>query len=344
MKKIIKKMVLVMISILLCACGSSNSSSSSQSETSDIPENIVENSATEDEPAKMDDIYQELEVAKKSTIELPSSAKDLQALITSIETMRNEGYELMEAGMSRQASYCLSYAGGSISALRYACELLADVSPSGFQDWDTIGAINFTTPIPYYCEAITSKDEERVKECHELANYTLQEIKEADNISLLKDLSKEDLQLLIDEFKTFESEVYWFYPADPIARERTGLEWSAEYHLVLAGSFEELEMNKEAIDAYMDALACDPFNPDLYAMCAKGMYYNGDIQLMQTYIEEGLLVDPKHDLLNALGALLYCAAGEKEQAKSYLKQAKAAKSKNEEVLNIIEKVEIALKG
>ena len=142
----------------------------------------------------------------------------------------------------------------------------------------------------------------------------------------------------------FEKHIYWFYPADPIPRERNGMEWSPEFHLVLAGAFEELGQTKLATDAYLDALAQDPFNPELFAMCAKAMYQAGDIGLMLTYIEEGLSIDSDHALLNALAALLWCAADDAELAKDYLTIAKAANSSDDEVQNICSAVETALEG
>ena len=122
------------------------------------------------------------------------------------------------------------------------------------------------------------------------------------------------------------------------------MEWSPEFHLVLAGAFEELGQTKLATDAYLDALAQDPFNPELFAMCAKAMYQAGDIGLMLTYIEEGLSMDSDHALLNALAALLWCAADDAELAKDYLTIAKAANSSDDEVQNICSAVETALEG
>ena len=289
----------------------------------------------------------EIADAKKVKLNLPANTEVLKDFAVSMEIMRDEGLDFLGFGMTRQASYCFSYVGGSVSAVRLAAEQILGKEPTGFGDWDTVGAISFATPVPYLCEAVAADhngDTERAEACKTLAAMNPDQLAEYTVFSALADMDQKTLESLTNALIEFENHIYWFYPADPIPRERNGMEWSPEFHLVLAGALEELGQTKLATDAYLDALAQDPFNPELFAMCAKAMYQAGDIGLMLTYIEEGLLMDSDHALLNALGALLWCAAGDAEQANQYLDIAKAANSTDEEVQNICNAVETALKG
>ena len=289
----------------------------------------------------------EIADAKKVKLNLPANTEVLKDFAVSMEIMRDEGLDFLGFGMTRQASYCFSYVGGSVSAVRLAAEQILGKEPTGFGDWDTVGAISFATPVPYLCEAVAADhkgDTERAETCKTLAAMNPDQLAEYTVFSALADMDQKTLESLTNALIEFEKHIYWFYPADPIPRERNGMEWSPEFHLVLAGAFEELGQTKFATDAYLDALAQDPFNPELFAMCAKAMYQAGDIGLMLTYIEEGLSIDSDHALLNALAALLWCAADDAELAKDYLTIAKAANSSDNEVQNICSAVETALEG
>ena len=177
-----------------------------------------------------------------------------------------------------------------------------------------------------------------------MAEQNPNQVVATETLSAIVDMDKKTLKELVGVLIEYEKHIYWFYPADPIPRKREGMEWSPEFHLTLAGVLEELGLDMEALDAYQEALAQDPFNPDLFALCAKAMCNAGDFNLMCTYIEEGLLMDSEHALLNALGALLWCAAEDVELAQEYLNKAKAANSTDEEVQSICAAVEKTLEG
>ena len=121
------------------------------------------------------------------------------------------------------------------------------------------------------------------------------------------------------------------------------MEWSADYHMTLAGVYLEAGYEAQAAASCLDALAADPFDPEVFALCATVMYTVSDIGLMQTYIEEGLLMDPDHGGLNALAALLYSGAGDNALAQEHLQKARAAElSENDAAL--CDAVEAFLKG
>ena len=377
MKKFRLKFVLLALVISLTACGGSettdsqvtrnlevvqteanissdkaqdrNPNATTNTESSSASGNHTENaaSAATTETGIIYALEDEIADAKKVKLVLPKGTEVLTDFAAAMERMRDEGLDFLGFGMTRQASYCFSFVGGSISAVRLAAEQILGQEPTGFGDWDTVGSISFATPVPYLCEAVSATfagDSERAEEYKTLAEINPNQIAEYETFAALAVMDQNTLKELAAALIEFEKHIYWFYPADPIPRERNGMEWSPEFHLVLAGAFEELGQTKLATDAYLDALAQDPFNPELFAMCAKAMYQAGDIGLMLTYIEEGLSIDSDHALLNALAALLWCAADDAELAKDYLTIAKAANSSDDEVQNICSAVETALEG
>lgn len=290
---------------------------------------------------------QELELARQVRLELGTEAGELSVFAAAMERIRDQGLEYLSYGMTRQAAWCFAFVGGSVSSLRYAGELLLEREATGFSGWDTVGAISYCTPVPFLCEAIVAEhtgDTERAAACREMADYNfVYAVEGIDKLSVLTKLSKNGLQELVTGLIAFEKHIYWFYPADPQARTRNGFEWSAEYHLNLAGAYEELGQTAPATQAYLDALAADPFSPDVYALCAKAMFAISDVNLMLVYIEEGLLLDPQHGTLNTLAAMLWSAAGDRDAAQAYLAAARAAEL-NEEDAAICDAVDAFLKG
>lgn len=290
---------------------------------------------------------QELELARQVTLELGAEAEELSDFAAAMERIRDQGLEYLSYGMTRQAAWCFAFVGGSVSAVRYACELLLNRESAGFSGWDTVGAISYCTPVPFLCEGIVAErmgDTERAASCREMAEYNfVYTVEGIDKLSVLTQLSKNGLQELTNGLIAFEQHIYWFYPADPQARSRNGFEWSAEYHLNLAGAYEELGQTAMATQSYLDALAADPFSPDVYALCAKAMYAVSDVNLMLVYIEEGLLLDPQHGTLNTMAAMLWSAAGDYAAAQTYLDAARAAELSEEDAA-VCDAVEAFMKG
>ena len=292
-------------------------------------------------------LEEELAQARQVKLELgPEAQAVLGDFADAVLVLRDQGLEYLSYGMPRQASWYLSFAGGSVSALRYGAELLLGESSGGFSGWDTIGAISLCSPVPLLCEAITAEkagDAERAAECREQAALNPYTGKGFDDFSALVTLSEDGLKELVEGLKAFEAHIYWFYPADPQGMERSGMEWSADYHMTLAAVYLEMGFEAEAAASCLDALAADPFDPNVFTLCATVMYEISDIELMQTYIEEGLLMDPDHGGLNTMAALLYSGTGDNERAQTHLQKARTAELTENEAA-ICDAVEAFLKG
>ncbi len=289
-------------------------------------------------------LSQELEQARQVTMSLEIPA--LAAFEASALALRDHGLDFLGYGMTRQASYCFSFAGANVTALRLAAQQIAGQKPTGFSDWDTVAAISYASPVPLLCEAIAAEhagDPAHAQGCREMAVLNENTVAFAGDLQCLTSLSDKQLSSLIEKLIAFENHLYWFYPADPIAAERCGMEWSPAYHLQVAGALETLGYDRDALPYYLDALAQDPFDPELFLLCAKAMYKAGEIQLMRTYLEEGLLMEPDHPGLNAWSALLWLAAGDGALAQTHLDTALAGKLSEEDAA-VCKAVEKAMKG
>lgn len=330
MKKIV---AILLVLLLLTGCGTKQNGEMN---------NAVNQSETEYVP-----LTEELESARQVKLELGSEAQALSDFAVSMERVRDQGLEYLSYGMTRQAAWCFAFVGGSVSAVRYGAELLLERESTGFSGWDTVGAISYCTPVPFLCEAVVAEhtgNADRAAACKEMAEFNfIYEVEGVDALSVLTQLSEDGLQELVSGLIAFEEHIYWFYPADPQAQTRYGFEWSAEYHLNLAGAYEEVGQTALATQSYLNALAADPFSPDVYALCAKAMYAISDVNLMLVYIDEGLLLDPQHGTLNTLAAMLWSAAGDYDTAQSYLDTARATEL-NEEDAAICDAVDAFMKG
>ncbi len=289
------------------------------------------------------ELAEELEQARQVALEL--DIPELDAFEEAAESLRDQGLEFLSFGMPRQASFCFSVAGANVSALRLAAQQIAGQPATGFADWDTVGAINHTSPVPFLCEAIAAEhtgDSQRAQTCRELAAMNQNTVDFAEGLGSIAKLSKAQLAEMIEDLVAFEQHLYWFYPADPIARERNGMEWSVEYHLSLGAAMQALGFAEKAVPHYLDALAQNPFDPELFLLCAKVMYTAGDINLMYTYLEEGLLLEPSHPGLNVWSALFWLAAGDATLAQAHL-DAVPAGELTEEDAAVYRAVEKAMK-
>jgi len=267
---------------------------------------------------------EELVAAKEVELALEEYSEELGEFADAMEALRDEAMDFLSYGMPRQASFCLSFAGGSVSSLRLAVEELLGETGEGFSDWDTVGAINMATPMPFFCEEMTARaagDTERADECLELAKLNPMQIDGMDDLDVILEMDEDELQKLREALIEFEEHIYWFYPAMPVNEERNGMEWSTDYHLFCAMAYEEFGDMQEALNSYMDALALDPFNTDFYILCAEAAMKLGDVNLMFTYIDEGLIVEPENGKLNLYAAILWYSVGDMELALEYAKAA-----------------------
>ena len=252
MKKRTLALLLLALTFSLTACGKSENETSQEQAKEQVKEqsklesvaNAIKNKIKPEETESKIyfDLEEELSDAKKVKLTLPKNAEVLNDFASSMERMRDEGLDFLGFGMTRQASYCFSYVGGSVSAVRLAAEQILGEEPTGFGDWDTIGAVSFATPVPYLCEAVAadfSGNTERAEECKARAELNPNQVAEYAVFAALADMDQKTLKNLTEALIEFENHIYWFYPADPIPRERNGMEWSPEFHLVLAAAFEE---------------------------------------------------------------------------------------------------------
>ena len=292
--------------------------------------------------------------------EPPVSNEVLAEFTESMNTLCERGYEykLDDARVLSNFYYALSLSG--TASLRLAIDRILYNRGEGesfaevvgvqpYAQWDEARRISRVSPYPAFFEGLIYEmqgNEEEAELCYREAQlcdgYTLA----LHEFLFLQDLSTEELYALRGEVAKQERLCHSQFDAVAFAGEMSYLDWLPEYHIELARQVFESD-NPDfatALGHYENALAADPFNIQMYICCALSALYAEKADDAQRYIAEGLFVAPENGSINAVAAALYCAAGETEQARQYLKVAKAGDSLPEYLKTLVTNTEAELGG
>ena len=292
-------------------------------------------------------LTQEMEQARAVTLELDGEAAPLAEYAQTILTLRNEGIDFLSYGLAWPAEYSLCYALSCTSSLRYAADLLLEargesVQTDGFADWDTIGAISLASPSPFLLEALVCQqtgDSERAKACSDMAALNPQQIHGSEGFDCLPDMSTQGLKELKEKLESFEAHLLGLWPAEPVAAERCGYEFSAEYHITCAAVASQAGDNWLALDFYEKALQTNPFLADSYVLCATQAIQLESPETVLAYLQGGLALDETHPGLNALAAAFWLSAGDQELYQEYLTAARQSDRLTDELAAFCDSLE-----
>ena len=289
----------------------------------------------------------ELEHARQVKLELDGEAAPLAEYAQTIMTLRDEGLNFLSYGLAWPAEYSLCYALSCTSSLRYAADLLLEargetIETDRFADWDTIGAISLVCPCPFRLEALVchvTGDSERAAACLEMAGKNPQQVHGAEGFDCLPDISTDGLKELKANLEAFEDHLLELWPAEPVAAERCGYEFSAEYHQTCAAVAQRMGDNWLALDYYEKALQTNPFQGDLYALCAMQAIQLESPETVLAYLRGGLALDETHPGLNAIAAAFWLSAGDEALYQEHLAAARASDRLTEELAAFCDSLE-----
>lgn len=281
----------------------------------------------------------EMEQARQITLELDGEAAPLADYAQTIVTLRDEGINFLSWGLAWPAEYSLCYALSCTSSLRYAADLLLEargetVETDRYADWDTIGAISLVCPCPFQLEALVCKqtgDTQRAEACLDMAAMNPQQVHGSEGFSILPGMSSPGLKELKTKLETFEDHLLSLWPAEPVAVNRSGYEFSAEYHQTCAAVALKAGNGWLALDYYEKALQTNPFLADSYVVCAMQAIDLESPETVLAYLRGGLALDETHPGLNALAAAFWLSAGEEELYREHLDVARASDRLTEEL-------------
>jgi hypothetical protein len=272
---------------------------------------------------------------------VPGGSHD--AVLSEADT--NVGYARMadDAGVTLQAQYTFGLALASVSSLRFAVDNILHMKGEGetledvvgaapYDDWDEIVAAGLGSPMPFYFEGLVAQLDGNSAKAADLFNKAkANPVYVERDFSYLNNLSVEQLyalraQLVEKEFAMLEE----YTPDTRLYAERTGAEFSAHYHAVLARDKMKAGDNNSAYGSLVNAVLVSPSVPDYYypAIAMALETENNDMALLM--FREGLWAFPNNAELNYIAATMELANrdvaladGDPAAAQTYIDNAKA---------------------
>lgn len=205
-----------------------------------------------------------------------------------------------------QSEYYYSFAGASVSALRYATEyilwlkgegdtLASFTSASRYTGWKTIAEINYASPYPSYFEGLLLEIQGKTDECIDpYASAAIMTLfpEEGLDFYYLKQMSVSGLYDLRDKLRALEDSIYAEY--SPVL---TGHDWDKymfdkDYLVALSAKSVEAGEYAESLFYAKQALKADPFDTTVWHNAVMCAVYAEEIGLAGEYVDEGLAIFP----------------------------------------------------
>ena len=231
--------------------------------------------------------------------------------ISVMKEIKERGDKTAELGLPVHSEYYYSFAGASVSALRYAVEyilwlkgegdtLASFTSGSRYTGWAQIAEINYASPYPSYFEGLLLEIQGKYEEATEpyaWASVMPAFPEEGLDFYYLKKMSVESLYDLRDTLVAVEDEIYASY--SPVL---TGAEWDRnmfDVEYLAAKSRDEVQNAdyEKALWYAKNALKADPFTESVWQNAATCAMYALDLELMGGYVDEGLAIFPQDETL-----------------------------------------------
>lgn len=238
--------------------------------------------------------------------------------IKSMIEIKEMGDYYNENGMQFQSQYFYGLAGSSISAMRHAIdnilalkgeEELVDLKDNPYKDWESIGAISFVSPYPYYFEGLIyhiQGNESMAQELYKSAILNSNFPKDGISFYYLNELSTDKLLEVWNELYTMESEIYNVFNPEAYEIDRHPMNYNDEYLRAKAKDILEQAPNNysEARKYYHAALMANPFELKNFACCAVISIFEDDINAAINYVNEGFWIEDDNEELNQLAEWL----------------------------------------
>ena len=238
--------------------------------------------------------------------------------VQDITAMMGSGDALAAEGLSLQAQSLYGFSGASVSSLRYAVEnilwhigadeTLAQLTEgSGIVGWDSIAAVCYASPYPYYFEGLLYHilgNEESAEQAYINAMLNGMYPEDGLNFYYLRDMETAELYALRDEMRLLEEEIYGKYEPDGALLPRDAMNFDPAYLTIAAQEAVEGEDYAMAYSYSRAALLNAPFDAELYGNAAMSAMLCGDFAGATRYIDEGLLWDAGNEKLGKIYGLL----------------------------------------
>lgn len=266
------------------------------------------------------------------TVSIDPDAPAHEQLMAQVEQYLITASRQSEVGMTLLSEYHYGLAQAEISSYRLCLdtllwllgegESLAEViGDTPYKDWNSIVGAGIGSGTPFYFEGLLltfqGKNDD-AENCYRKAkanpSYT------EHDFFYLRNMSVDELYELKKEVVSIEKKVQdVFTPRTVLVAERTGAEFSAEYHLALAQAATDPSIAQQCA---INALMANPTESALYSAATVYSMNAGDAALGCELVNEGLFLYPEDSMLNYLGAVLCLASGDNDAAQDFLLTAK----------------------
>jgi len=250
-------------------------------------------------------------VSSNIKVEIPGGAsKDeriayeyIQGAVTAFE----HGMEYAEEGLQRLADSFYGTAASTLCALRYAadCLLGEESDDSRPADWDTIASMGWGSPAAYFFEGLvleTQGNGTGAEECYRKAEVNPVFADGGKDLKGIANIKGDALRRLRNEAARVEDEIFALYRPEFFSIPRNENNFNPAY--LRAQALKCLSGNEpdtaEALAYFHAALAVDPFSGENYAALIALYISLGDGDTAVYYLNEGLFIDPRSEMLNAL--------------------------------------------
>ncbi len=231
-----------------------------------------------------------------------------------------------EKGLTSFSEYYYSFAGASVSALRYAVETILwlkgeggsfddFVSDSRYAGWDRIAEINYSSPYPSYFEGLLLEVQGKSEEC--LDPYAVSSImpmfpEEGLDFYYLKKMDVSALYELRDELREIEDSIYSAYSPSLTGRDWDRLYFDPEYLIALSYESVEAADYDSAFFYARQALKDDPFEPVVWHNAVMCALCAGEFALAGQWVDEGLAAFPDDEQLTDFRQMFFNILNDKE--------------------------------
>ncbi len=254
-----------------------------------------------------------------------TSYSDFIAVMTEI---KGYGDIIAEKGLTVQSEYYYSFAGASVSALRYAAEYILWLKGEGgsfdsftadsrYTGWERIAEINYASPYPSYFEGLLLEVQGKTEECIDpYASAAIMTMfpEEGLDFYYLKKMSVEKLYELRDDLRSLEDSIYSVYTPVLTGHDWDKLFFDKDYLVALSYQSVQAEDYTSALFYAKQALKADPFDATVWHNAIMCALYAEQIESAGGYIDEGLALFPDDGQLAEFRQMMLDISGRMEAA------------------------------
>lgn len=254
-----------------------------------------------------------------------------EGFCSQVNEMYDKGIDYMGLGIPYCTQFGLGFAQGSAAALRYAVEL--QLKDKGISvetdkrlpdDWNSIYGISYTTPVPFYMEALSieKNDSEQAEFLRTQGglNYLAEEM--IPDVTLIQNADEISLKTLYEKLTAYEEEIFDISPIVPnIIEERDGYYFSSDFHVIATSWYLENSDMASAVSSAEKVILTNPFDISLYTYAAQVALTAGDYNAAVGFINNGLLLDENNGDINLFAAILAYGKADNDLAVEYLEKA-----------------------